>query len=164
MTIQRVYNTFQQKGLAGELARANAPFDFDNAVVAAAQTIRPGEGVYLVSSEWVKPTVGNEELITHVASFECATVGTAITAPTTNDDLEIVFGAGDIMKALALGSIYVVAGTTVSKGDLAIFDATDDQWDIYTHVPAAPRAAAFVFLNDAVDGDIVEIRNCGCIR
>jgi hypothetical protein len=163
--IQSQYNIFQQIGLVGQCARAGEPMAFDTAEVGVDGLV-PGDAVYLNSSgEWIKPTsTATRLLATHILGYDSGVVSTAITTPTTNSLGQIVYNDGDVAKAFALGAVYVIAGASVSVGDLLEFDQGDDRWIPYE--PATPSAADLPritvrALTAGSDGDIIEVRHYG---
>lgn len=163
--IQTSFSKHLQKGLPGQLARANAPYDFDLGV--AGVEVKPGQGVYFDgTSKFILPTSdATRKLVTHIVSYDPTSFNTDIAAPSTNNITEVVFAADAIIKLASLGSFFVQAGETVKNGDAAIYNESTGKWIIYA--PSTPtandlRAVPFVFyldpLKTVVDTGIVEVK------
>lgn len=170
MTIQRVYNIFQQIGLVGQLARAGEPNIFDSAESATGVSLVPGDGVYRnTSGQWIKPVdVATRKLVTHIVSFDTSVVSTPIVSPTTNSIGQIVYAAGSRVKALAIGTLYAIAGEALVTGDKAIYNHSTGRWIKYAPVAGDItdfRTAVFEAVSPAAaDGDIFELRAYGPIK
>jgi hypothetical protein len=164
--VQRNFSKYLQKGLPGQLARPNAPYNRDRGV--AGVELKPGDGVLYNSStnKWVKPTTVEErKLVTHIVTFDPTSFNTDIGAPTTNNISEVTYAVDSVVELLEFGSAFVLVGETVENGDAAIFNETTEKWIKYS--PSAPdtgdlRKKPFVFYIDPLqtiaDGGIAEVR------
>jgi len=171
MTIQSVYNKYQQKGFVGDLARPIAPYAFDTGI--AGVELRPGEGVYYDSTtnKFIKPVdAATRLLVTHIVGTDKGTLQTTISTPAgANSNQEVVIAADTVGKFLLLGAMYVVAGETLEFGDALVFDEAAGDWIKATAVTSdattLPRASIIcIDVQGAADGEIVEVRNNGQIR
>ena len=166
--IQTVFNRHAQKGMPGQLARPNAPYDFDLGV--AGVEVRPGDGVYYSAStnKFIKPTTtAARKLVTHIVSYDPTSFNYSF-AGAANNTTEVVFDADAIIKIACLGSFFVQAGETLENGDDAIYNQSTGKWIKYAAAnPASPvegdlRPVPFIFYLDPLktvgDGDIVEVK------
>lgn len=164
--IQNVYSKHLQKGLPGQLARPNAPFNNDLGQNGVA--VVPGDGVYYDAgtNKWILPvSTATRMLVTHIVSFDPTSFNVDIGSPAGNNLTEVSFPIDSIVKLAEFGNFFVVAGETVENGDAAIYNHTTGKWIKYT--PSAPtandlRKKAFEFYVEpgqtvAADG-IVEVR------
>lgn len=163
--IQSDYAYHQQAGQVGDIARPIAPCNIDQGI--AGVELKPGDGVYYVSgSNWIKPVdAATRKLVTHIVGFNANSFNQVISSPTTNNNTEVIFAIGDIVKLLEFGSAWVLAGETVESQDAAIYNESTGKWIKYN--PSAPDASdlrkkAFTFYLPpgltADDGELVEVR------
>ena len=167
--IQRNFRRHQQLGLPGQVAHPNEPYAFDQDQAEVA--LRPGMGVLrdATSNKFALPTTDAEELlVTHIVGFDSSSFNADIASPTTNQASRVEFAADAIVKAMAYGTMVVIAGATVKAGDLARYDRTNEKWETYTPADvtnvAAFRQASFEFLTAGEDGDPVIVRHHGRIK
>jgi len=165
LQIQSDYAYHQQAGQVGNIARQSAPYNCDQGV--AGVELKPGDGVYYVSgSDWIKPVdAATRKLVTHVVGFNANSFNQSITNPLTNNNTEVAYAVGDVVKLVEFGSVWVIAGEAVESQDAAIYNESTGKWIKYN--PAAPDASditkkAFSFYLPpgvtAGDGDLVEVR------
>ena len=158
--IQTTFARHLQKGLPGQLARANAPYDYDLGV--AGVEVKPGQGVYFDgTSKFILPTSDvTRKLVTHVVCFDPTSFNTDIGAPTTNNISEVVFAADAIIKLASFGSFFVQVGETVKSSDALIYNQATGKWIVYTDndIRPVPFIAYLDPLKTASDGDIVEVK------
>lgn len=163
--IQKDYAYHQQAGQVGDIARPIAPCNIDQGI--AGVELKPGDGVYYVSgSDWIKPVDdATRKLVSHVVGFNANSFNQVIGSPLTNNNTEVVFAIGDIVRLLEFGSVWVLAGETVESQDSAIYNESTGKWIKYN--PSAPDASdlrkkAFTFYLPpgvtADDGELVEVR------
>ena len=123
-------------------------------IVAANNTIKPGEGVYYdAAGKWVKPTnAATSLLVTHIAMF------TTI-APTAgkNYNKAVQFVADDKMDAMPIGTIVCEAGAALAKGARCKFN-TDGTKLIAVVANDAVSAVIATLEKATADGDLVPVR------
>lgn len=158
--IQTTFSRYQQKGLPGQLARPNAPYDYDLGV--AGVEVKPGQGVYFDgTSKFILPTSdATRKLVTHIVSYDPTSFNTDIGAPSTNNISEVVFAADAIIKLASLGSFFVQVGESVKNCDALIYNQTTDKWIVYTDndIRPVPFIAYLDPLKTASANDIVEVK------
>jgi len=166
MPIQTSFSRHLQKGLPGQIARANAPHDYDMGV--AGVEVEPGMGVYYDAgtNKFIKPTdVATRKLVTHIVSFDPTSFNTDIAAPTTNNITKVVLAADSIIKLAVLGSFFGLAGATIENDDAVVFNESTGKWIKYepstptaNDLRAVPFTAYLDPLQTVADGGIFEIR------
>lgn len=166
--IQTSYATRQQKGLPGQLARPNAPHDFDLGQIN--EEMEPGMGCYYSASvdKFILPvSAATRLLVTHMVSYYPTSFNTDIAAPTTNNISEVVYDADSIVPLAALGNFFGTAGEAIENEDSVIYNETTEKWIKYA--PSSPtandlRKKVFIAYLDpgttVADGGIFEIRVC----
>jgi len=164
--IQEFYATRLQKGLPGQLARPNAPWDQDLQKVN--EEMSPGMGCYYSAGDdaFILPvSAATRLLVTHVVSFDPTSNNVANSALTANNNSEVVFAADSVAPLASFGSFFVMAGDTLENEDAVIYNETTEKWVKYE--PASPtandlRKVPFVAYLDpgktVADGEIVEIK------
>lgn len=164
--VQTTFSRHLQKGLPGQIARANAPHDYDLGV--AGVEVKPGQGVYLnpATKKFILPNSdATRKLVSHIVSFDPTSFNTNIGAPVTNNITEVVFAADSIIKLGSFGSFFGQAGATLQDGDAVIYNQTTEKWIKYA--PSTPTAndlrvvpfvAALDPLKTVADTGIFEIK------
>ena len=165
-SIQATYSYSQQKGLPGQCARPNAPWDQDLQIVN--EIVSPGMGVFYSASDdaFVLPTSEAERLlVTHIVSFDPTSSNEANALLAGNNNSEVVFAADSVAPLACFGSFFVLAGDTLENEDPVVYNETTESWIKYE--PSSPtandiRKVAFTVYMDpnatAADGDIIEVR------
>ena len=164
--IQTSFARHLQKGLPGQIARPNAPHDYDLGI--AGVEVKPGQGVYYDAgtNKWILPTSdATRKLVTHMVTYDPTSFNTDIAAPTTNNITEVVFAADALIKLASFGSFFAQAGETLENDDAVIYNQTTGKWIKYapsTPTPNDLRAVPFVAyldpLKTVADTGIFEIK------
>ena len=163
MVIQRVYNKYQGKGQVGQVSRPEQPFTLESNGVVAGVELKPGYGVYRDNADGkykLATDATTQGFVVGAVHFKPATINSAITSPTLNNDGEIVIPANANFELFTEGHMYVVAGATVRAGQVAV-SATDGsgKWIVGTTASANP----VIFEEAGVNGDVVSVRFNGQI-
>ncbi len=170
-TIQTQYNRYQQVGFPGQLARPNAPHDFDRGQAEVA--LSPGQGVFYNSTEnkWQLPTSTAERLlVTAVVGYDTGTVQNTITQPAgANSDQQIVFAADSVVKLQTEGSVYIVLGGTLEYGQTVVYNQTTGRWIaapaiINDNITSLPKRVITLNSTGGADGDVVEVKLGSLVR
>ena len=167
MIIQNTYNRNYTKGQVGQIAKTNESYNFEQATfnILATAVGLPGQAVYLEQGasatnqgDWVVATtaVQAQTLATHILGFELNDVANS----TNTGFIEYEAGA-TLVKALAYGTMYVVAGASILRGQAVYFDTSDLTQTNYLPLTVAPTtepAKSFIALENANAGDILGVR------
>lgn len=156
--MQRTYDKYQEKGQLGQISRPELQFEADCNGYVAGEELRPGEGVYLDSTTYIKPTdLATQEAVVGVVSLVQESVNSAISSPTTNNSSEVVVASGESFQIITSGHVFVKLSGTVAKGDPA-FPATDGSNSWVTATPTGTVKNPAFFDEAGVSGDVVSIR------
>ena len=156
--MQRTYDKYQVKGQKGQISRPELQFEADSNGYVAGEKLRPGEGVYLNGSTYIKPTdLATQESVIGVVSLVQNSVNVDITSPSANNSSEIVVPSGSDFQIITSGHVFVELSGTVAKGDPA-FPATNGSNTWVTATPTGTVKNPAFFDEAGVSGDVVSIR------
>ena len=161
LPVQGTFNRYQDVGVIGTIARPNIPFASDVKTVAIGEgTLIPGQAVFSLDGlTWTAVDNGTVDLATHILGFELTDLNEELVTSVDNQASKVDFPEESRAKGYFLGSIFVLAGATITTGTDLGYQVATEKW-----VPQSTFAVSggdyrllVRALTNAVDDQIMQV-------